>query len=152
MTFTEHFDNVPSRRVLRERNRVVANARVPPRNAPTSQVVHRSLVLKTFEDSLRTLFEHWADQWLDDTQWNSSISSITRHPHFSRIVELGRPAAKFILERMARGDVHVHWFPALKDIAHGFDPVPAYERGHVPEMTRRWLAWGASEGLIGGNA
>jgi hypothetical protein len=99
----------------------------------------------------RLLFQEWADAWLEDTKWHSSISAMTRHPAFAQIVGLDRTAAKLILERMAGGDVRLHWFPALRDIA-GTDPVPAYERGLVPDMTQRWLEWGKAEGLIRGNA
>jgi len=57
------------------------------------------------------------------------------------------PAAKLILERMASGDVHIHWFPALKDIT-GIDPVPPHERGKLPAMTRAWIEWGKRSRLI----
>jgi hypothetical protein len=99
----------------------------------------------------RLHFQLWSDAWLNDTKWHSSISSMVRHPAFAKIVGLKRAAAKFILERMAAGEVHVQWFPALKDIART-DPVPAYERGRVPDMTRRWLDGGKAEGLLRGNA
>jgi hypothetical protein len=104
--------------------------------------------LEAFE---RQLFDSLVSEWFDDTKWHSSISSIVKHPAFTKIVGLNRAGARFILERMAEGDVHVHWFPALKDIT-GADPVPDYERGRVSQMTRRWLEWGKAEGLLRGNA
>lgn len=109
-------------------------------------------LLRLDEDRKRTVFNRYVNAWLRDTQWHSSIGSIVKHPFFSRIVNLKELGAKFILERMSAGDVHPHWFPALKDIAGQFDPVPPHDRGRVSEMTKHWLEWGRSRGFIDHNA
>jgi hypothetical protein len=110
------------------------------------------VLLRLDEDVKRKVFNGYVSTWLKDTQWHSSIGSIVKHPLFSRIVNLRESGAKFILERMSAGDVHPHWFPALKDIAGQFDPVPPYDRGRVSEMTKHWLEWGKSKGFIDRNA
>jgi len=96
---------------------------------------------------MSNFFAAYADEWLNDTSWHSSISSITRHRRFRDIVNMGTAAAIFILARMNQGDIHIHWFPALKDIANE-DPVPADERGSVPLMTKRWIDWGKRKGYF----
>ncbi len=86
-------------------------------------------------------------KWLEETRWLSSLSKITSHPHFSEIVAMGEIALKLILLRMKAGEVHIHWFPVLKDIA-GIDPVPSDQRGRTAEMARSWVAWGEASGKI----
>ena len=41
-----------------------------------------------------------------------------------------------------------HWFPALKKLSGGQDPVPADRRGDVEAMRRAWLAWGRDQGFL----
>ena len=91
---------------------------------------------------MENVFDAYVDAWLAETQGYSSISSITRHPNFGAIVSMGLPAMEFILARMERGEVHVHWFPALKEISGGADPVPPNERGNLNQMAVRWIEWG----------
>jgi hypothetical protein len=95
-----------------------------------------------YTKSLRDIFKTRMDEWLADTQWQSSIGSITRHHQFGELVRMGPPIIPLVLERIASGDVRVHWFPLLKDLAQGADPVPPYHRGHIQQMAREWLAWG----------
>jgi hypothetical protein len=105
------------------------------------------MLIKALEEEYRDLFEECVREWLADTQWQSSISSITRHPQFAAICDIGPPAVKFILRRMEKGDVHVHWFPVLKDIS-GQDPVPPEIRGNIPQMARAWTDWGKARGYL----
>jgi hypothetical protein len=69
---------------------------------------------------------------------------MTREPEFAELQGLGISALKFTLERMAKGDVRVQWFPLLKIIS-GSDPVAPDKRGFIPEMAKAWLTWGRRE-------
>ena len=95
----------------------------------------------------KIFFNRAADEWISDTAWHSSISTITRHPRFAEIVGQGPMAAKLILERMVAGDFHVHWFPALKDILQT-DPVPEDKRGRTRDMAAIWIEWGKVNGYV----
>jgi hypothetical protein len=107
----------------------------------------RPLVDTIVEDVTRAFFEERVREWLADTAWESSVSTITAHPRFAEVVGMQESALKFILEKMEAGDVHIHWFPALKRIAQ-HDPVLPEHRGFVPEMTRAWIDWGRDTGRI----
>ena len=138
------------------RNTVVTPTRsavaisIPPshtKNCETPSRINPNLIAICLEEMNRAFFEARAARWIEETGWYSSISSITRHPQFSAIVSMGMPAAKFIVEKLATGDVHVHWFPVLKDISHD-DPVPIQDRGNIRAMTRHWIKWGKEVGLL----
>jgi hypothetical protein len=120
---------------------------VAAKNHASGISFHPGLIALSLDEMSRIFFDARASRWISDTAWHSSISAVTRHPDFAAIVDMGSPAAKFILERMVAGEVHVHWFPALKDIT-GEDPVPAHERGRVSQMARYWVQWGRAKNFI----
>ena len=74
--------------------------------------------------------------WEKDTSFLSSINEIAMHPDYQKIIGMGEPAIPFILNEMRKKPGH--WFWALKSIS-GEDPVPAEPRGHIKEMTAKWL-------------
>lgn len=120
---------------------------VPTQNRVSVQRYNPATFARSLEDSQREFFNQRVQAWIYDTQWYSSLSSITRHAEFAAIVGMGAPALKFILERIKNGDVRVHWFPALKDIAKQ-DPVSPENRGRVKEMASDWLGWGRAHSII----
>jgi hypothetical protein len=103
---------------------------------------------RIYAKSLHDIFETRVDEWLEETQWQSSINFITRHRQFGELLEMGPQIIPFVLQRIASGDVHVHWFPLLKDLAAGEDPVPPHRRGYIQQMADEWLAWGRRNQLI----
>jgi hypothetical protein len=107
----------------------------------------KPVVESVVEDVSRAFFEYRVRDWLSDTEHESSLSRITGHPRFSEIVDMEEVALKFILERMQAGEVHIHWFPALKRIAQ-HDPVPVEARGFIPAMARAWIEWGQDTGKV----
>ena len=119
----------------------------PPSNSTSTRTYNRVLLRAALEESLRRLFDERVAIWLDETKWQSSMSSITSHRMFSELKDMKEDALKFTLQRMRSGEVHLHWFPLLLDLA-GHDPVPRSSRGFVPEMTAAWLEWGADAGKI----
>jgi hypothetical protein len=106
-----------------------------------------NLLNRSMDDSRRAQFDQFVSKWLAETRYFSSISMITSRPEFQKLVSMGEPALRFLLERMAGGDVRLHWFPLLKRIA-GSDPVPVESRGVIPEMTNAWLDWARQNRII----
>jgi hypothetical protein len=104
--------------------------------------------LQAYRLALKDIFDSRVRDWMDDTQWVSSISTITAHRQFAEIVNMGEIAIPFVLERLASGELNIHWFPLLKDLAHGTDPVPPEYRGRVRQMANEWLAWGRTNHFI----
>jgi len=102
---------------------------------------------KPLESNLSKRFDQLSAKWLNDTEWVSSIGTLTKHPAFAEIVAMGEPALRLILRRMANGDIRIHWFPALKAIAKD-DPVPVENRGRVRAMAAEWLQWGRNKGYL----
>lgn len=119
----------------------------PPKGSGASYDLR--IAREALDQTRRLIFRQLVDEWFYDTQWLSSISAITCHDAFARLVALDKPVLKLILERLAQGEVRVHWFPVLKDVA-GEDPVPPEKRGRVREMADEWLNWGRAKGLVRG--
>lgn len=93
----------------------------------------------------KTEFQILAQEWKTSTAHLSSITEISIHPAYQRIIGMGEKAVPFILQEMA--DTPYHWFWALKAIT-GEDPVPPEHRGRIKLMTEDWLAWGRGKGYI----
>src|SRR5690348_13941393 len=112
------------------------------RNRGARQKYISSYALEIYEKALKQIFDARVREWMEDTRWHSSIGSITHHPQFQELVSMGQPIMPLVLQRLVSGDLHVHWFPLLKDLAKGADPVPAESRGHIADMAAQWVAWG----------
>lgn len=144
--------NVDSRRELPSRSTALQLTQVR-RDVLVNHDSHESydprVLSMAFADMRQAVLRQKVDDWIADTQWFSSISSITRHPEFEEIRKMGPLAMKFVLERMVEGDVRVHWFPLLKDIS-GEDPVPASKRGAIRQMAQAWIKWGRARGHLSG--
>src|SRR5262245_19729492 len=93
------------------RSELVGFAPMPMQNRATVQHYVPAVLAKSLEDSHREFFNQRAATWIAETQWLSSISSLTRHSEFAAIVAMGPPVLKIILGRMQHGDIRVHWFP-----------------------------------------
>lgn len=96
-------------------------------------------VLKS--DLVKALFEWLASNWKNETAHLSSIRLLKDNYHYRQIVELGDDVIPMILEDLEQGDYPAYWYPALKEIAGGEDPVSPEHRGNVREMTRAWVRW-----------
>jgi hypothetical protein len=94
-------------------------------------------------ERLRAEFNTLAQQWRRETQHLSLISKKVVHPAYLRIIGMGKPAIRLLLEELR--DRPSHWFVALKFVAN-VDPVP---HGGNPSRARdAWLEWGRSEGFL----
>jgi hypothetical protein len=90
-------------------------------------------------------FHKLVEKWRKETQYLSSVHDMVLHPAYQKIIGMGREALPFLFEELKRQSDH--WFWALHAIT-GADPVPPEEKGNLEAMTRRWLHWGAANGLI----
>jgi hypothetical protein len=89
-------------------------------------------------EMLERTFRHLADDWIADTQFQSSLTRITSHPSYQKIVSFDEEVLPLIFREIAASPRY--WFSALRDIT-GADPVKPHERGDVTAMTAAWLRW-----------
>ena len=76
-----------------------------------------SFLIGTMEESDdRRLFDRYLEKWQHDTHFLSSVSAITSHPSFIRIVNMGGNAVPFIIEEIERRPSNLVW--ALNAIFH----------------------------------
>jgi len=90
-------------------------------------------------------FQRLVVEWKEATAWVSSIEEAVRDQRYMQIVGMGPIAVGFILAELERDPDY--WFPALRAIT-GIDPVKPSQRGDLELMTRVWLQWGRSAGLV----
>lgn len=93
-------------------------------------------------DEERT-FRDLAERWYEDTLYTSSISKMTMHPAYLRIIGMGARAVPLLLRELERtGD---HWLVALHAIT-GEDPAPV--DASFGEAVEAWLTWGKENGYL----
>ena len=90
-------------------------------------------------------FSRLIEEWRAATVFSSSLTEISAHLAYQRIVGMGRAALPMIFRELATEPDH--WFWALKAIT-GCDPVPSTHRGNIALMAADWLAWGRSQGFV----
>ena len=98
----------------------------------------------TTTEGLEPLFRSLADQWREDTRYDSFAHQYAQHPAYLRIIGMGPAAVPLILRELPAGAAR--WFVALRAIT-GADPVAEADRGKVAEMAAAWRAWGRHNGL-----
>ena len=64
----------------------------------------------------RLLFNKYRNEWKRDTKFLSSVSTVTAHPAFAQIVNMGGNAVPFIVEEIEREPSNLVW--ALNAIFH----------------------------------
>ena len=114
----------------------------------TSRLARTSVPLKPDDDSLEQSereFSRLTEEWRVATALTSSLTEMSAHPAYQRIVGMGRLALPMIFRELSSEPDH--WFWALKAIT-GCDPVPPSHRGNIDLMAADWLAWGRSRGYV----
>lgn len=96
---------------------------------------------------VRNEFRALADWWHDATDSSSSPRLKHEHPAYRRVVEMGQPAVRHILEDLQRRGGH--WFSALAEITKTQPPLPAGTLPSVRAEREAWLAWGKGQGILG---
>jgi len=94
---------------------------------------------------LELQFQTLAEKWRDETLAESSMSAAAMNENYQRIIGMGPAVIPLILRDLRA--TQDHWFWALKMIS-GEDPVPSESRGHIADMTERWVRWGEQRGLL----
>jgi hypothetical protein len=137
--YLEQFNGVPS---------MARNARyVEP--LPPEQIVFEHaqvFVVHIKADELADEFQIQASEWKRDTLAMSSLSDMFTHPAYQRIMAMGKPALRLILEDLRKETEH--WFYALefivgkegKDVAQGAET--------VDDAKSAWLEWGYKNGYL----
>lgn len=89
---------------------------------------------------LEVTFENLADQWEDETVFESVVTRKAMHPAYQRIIGMGRPAVPLILRRLRREPAQ--WFWALTAIT-GEDPARGEDT--VEGAAAAWLNWSRTQ-------
>lgn len=106
---------------------------------------HWQVTITSRRGTLESEFQQLAQQWKEETEFQSAAERIAMHPAYQRIIGMGREALPFILRDLQ--DTHDMWFWALAAIT-GENPVPEEDRGYIDRMTRAWVRWGVRRNVI----
>jgi hypothetical protein len=118
--------------------------------ARTGRVIHLATqddlaVSKQFRhDSVAIEFKKHAKRWQRETRHISSPNQKYLHQSYARIIGLGWPVVKPILQALQQQPDD--WFYALRAIT-GKNPVTARMAGDLTEMSKVWIKWGRERGL-----
>lgn len=99
----------------------------------------------TNQPGLEIHFHVLVKQWKKDTEADSSITRMIRHPAYQEIINMGEPVVPLLLAELKREPDF--WFAALQKIT-GADPVPKASAGRVEEMAKAWMEWGRDKGYL----
>jgi hypothetical protein len=105
-----------------------------------------NVVKRQIADPLREQFRALADWWHDATDALSSPDEKAEHAAYRRIVSLGQPALRYVLEDLR--DHGGHWFMALEEITHMEPPIPAGVTPSLRAERDAWLSWGRATGVL----
>ena len=97
------------------------------------------------QEPLVQRFANLAETWKSQTRLMSSSHQLAMNHAYQEIIGMGKTAIPYILADMKVAPSH--WFWALAAIS-GENPVPLESQGSVPLMTKAWLEWGRSKGLV----
>jgi hypothetical protein len=93
------------------------------------------------DSALEQLFHEQVERWKNETGHLSSISRMTSHPSYLRIIGLGREGLPLVLKELReRPD---HWLVALNAIT-GEDPAP--DGATFRDAVAAWIKWGEAKG------
>ncbi len=89
-------------------------------------------------------FQALVEAWRQEVQFLSSVTEMSLHPAYQRIIGMGASVLPLLLRELEnRPD---HWFWALTAIT-GVDPVQPEDRGRIEKMSESWLKWGKEQEL-----
>ncbi len=88
-------------------------------------------------------FNQLADNWERETAFISMVPRKLMHPSYQRIISLGKPVVKLILERLRQEPRQ--WFWALTMITNE-DPAEGLDRADA--AADAWIQWGLERGLL----
>ncbi|HEY7326964.1 MAG TPA: hypothetical protein VH592_04965 [Gemmataceae bacterium] len=97
------------------------------------------------QPSLEVHFLALVKQWKKDTETDSSITRMVRHPAYQEIISMGEPVVPLLLAELQREPDF--WFAALQKIT-GADPASKASAGKIEELAKAWIEWGRDKGLL----
>jgi type I restriction enzyme M protein len=92
---------------------------------------------------LETEFKAHVEKWRKDTRHTSSLSKMTGHPSYRRIMGMGRDVLPLLFKEL--NERHDHWLIALNAIT-GEDHAPTGTG--FEEAIEAWLAWAREHGYL----
>jgi hypothetical protein len=101
------------------------------------------------EPTLEEKFNEYANKWERETRYVSSVTEKIMNPNYQAIINMGLASPRLTLSLLLR-DMKTTgrtWFTALARISKQ-NPVKQEDAGNVKKMTKAWLKWGKSEGLL----
>lgn len=122
-------------------------ASVQQRAQTLSDIYRESLAITYRETVLAEEFRMLAEQWRNETRFESSLTEITEHPAYQAIIELGDEVVHILLDELRRRREPELWFAALREIT-GVDPIRPDHWGNVRAMADDWLRWGGERDFI----
>jgi len=91
------------------------------------------------ENSVKAKFNRLAEQWRNDTQFESSVTQMVLNDAYQQVIGMGYSVVSVILESLQQKPEY--WFWALKAITNE-DPVPDNDKGNIQAMCDHWIRWG----------
>lgn len=88
-------------------------------------------------------FQKLVKRWKADTINLSSLSSMTLHHAYLRIIGMGSSVLPLLFDELRKEPDH--WFVALTAIT-GANPIETGDAGNVDRMTNAWLDWARENG------
>lgn len=89
-------------------------------------------------------FNELAAAWKEETKFISSMSEITSHWAYQRIIAMGPVVVPLILKDLKKEGNH--WFAALTALT-GENPIAEQDAGIVSKMREAWLQWEKDQDL-----
>jgi len=109
-------------------------------------IVQRGNIRRAPAKDISTRFRKLVATWKNDRPaTSSSVKSLTLHPAYQEIIEMGDDALPLILEELQeRPD---HWFVALRTIT-GENPIRREHQGKMTLMAKDWIEWAVTKGHL----
>jgi hypothetical protein len=92
--------------------------------------------------SMARLFHEHAERWKNETGHLSSVTWMTTHPSYLRVIGFGQDVLPLILKELKEHPDH--WLVALNAITRE-DPAP--EAATFREAVATWIKWGERRGF-----
>lgn len=89
-------------------------------------------------------FAEYMKEWKQESAKYSVVSKMVSLPSYLKIIGLGDAAIPLILKELAREPDY--WFPALRALTGGENPVQPGDQGKLDRLAAAWVNWGRSHG------
>ena len=94
---------------------------------------------------LEAKFNSLLAEWRKDVMFLSSVTDMSMHPAYQRIIGMGYAAVPLLLKELEREPDDFFW--ALSAIT-GENPIKKEDAGNLAKMSEAWLEWGRNHNLL----